>query len=396
MAKTRKPRTRIPKDQRRNLWFWAEGAREDILRPHLDGYSRARDVGWVAEREYLQKVCNEFHARVSWRLPDHEEPVLGPFDLEAVIEEEEQSQREHVELLNADPFTLLLSKLSGLSAPPKARQAYQQFMRESHAEKIAPVVAERWAAAQADNDPETVGWKEPKAGFRVRIARKVFAALPQAEKEAIAKRAKDEAAQAKLQYEKALKAPPPNTPEARQACLDGLSDFMAPILRGIYDATGCQSTLLVGSPMPKYSGDLRTLHVAYGRNKTAGAVHFPQWNRERFNNNVLKFMTEYLQTVYTPVDCANAALPTSSLSYPFAKKMGRGPGPFRETLGSWPICTGLMEVSATPGRRPVQSKPIKQSLRRCRATYYITIEKWVAAAALRPRTHLYIPAQPSS
>jgi hypothetical protein len=39
--------------------------------------------------------------------------------------------------------------------------------------------------------------------------------------------------------------------------------------------------------------------VAYGRNKTAGAVHFPQWNRERFNNNVLKFMTEYLQTVYS-------------------------------------------------------------------------------------------------
>lgn len=107
MVKTRKPRTRIPKDQRRNLRFWAEGAREDILRPHLDGYSRARDVGWVAEREYLQKVCNEFHARVSWRLPDHEEPVLGPFDPEAVIEEEEldaeeeRRQRERVELLNA-------------------------------------------------------------------------------------------------------------------------------------------------------------------------------------------------------------------------------------------------------------------------------------------------------
>jgi hypothetical protein len=63
-------------------------------------------VGWVAEREYLQRVCNEFHARVSWRLPDHEEPVLGPFDPEAVIEEEEldaeeeRSQRERVELLN--------------------------------------------------------------------------------------------------------------------------------------------------------------------------------------------------------------------------------------------------------------------------------------------------------
>jgi hypothetical protein len=122
-----------------------------------------------------------------------------------------------------DPFALLLSKLSGLSAPPKVRQAYQQFMCESHAEKIAPVVAERWAAAQADNDPETVGRKELKPGFCARIAHEVFAALPQAEKEAIAKRVKDEAAQAKLQYEKALKAPPPNTPEARQAYVSFLS-----------------------------------------------------------------------------------------------------------------------------------------------------------------------------
>jgi hypothetical protein len=116
-----------------------------------------------------------------------------------------------------DPFALLLSQLSGLSAPPKARQAYQQFMRESHVEKIAPVVAERWADARAKNDPDTVGRKEPKAGFRARIAREVFTALPQSEKDAIAKRAKDEAAQAKLEHGKALKSPPPNTPEARQA-----------------------------------------------------------------------------------------------------------------------------------------------------------------------------------
>ncbi|KAF7353218.1 hypothetical protein MSAN_01509500 [Mycena sanguinolenta] len=336
--KERKPRPRVAKENRRNMRLWADGAREKILRPHLDGYSRARDLGWVAEREYLQKVCNEFHARVDWRLKDHEEPVLRPFDPNAMIEDEELDeaeeveQRKRVEVLNArirrwfiyriarrrrqtagldprkDPFAVLLSKLSGLTAPPKARQAYQQFMRESYADKIAPVVAERWAAARQNNEPDTVGRKEPKAGFRALVAREVFAGLPDAEKTAIAQRAKEEAAQAKTAYEKALKDPPSNAPADRQRCLDALPDFIAPILRGIQDYTGCHSVLLVGGPMPKYGGELRTLHVAYGRSKTAGGEHFPQWDRERFNTNVLKFMVEYLKTAFSPSDCEKAAL----------------------------------------------------------------------------------------
>jgi hypothetical protein len=89
-------------------------------------------------------------------------------------------------------------------------------MRESYAEKIAPVVAEQWASAQANNEPGTAGKKEPKAGFRASVAREVFAGLSDTEKAAISKRAKDEVAEAKDIYEKALKAPPSNKPEDRQ------------------------------------------------------------------------------------------------------------------------------------------------------------------------------------
>ncbi|KAF7335856.1 hypothetical protein MSAN_02332100 [Mycena sanguinolenta] len=242
---------------------------------------------------------------------------------EELDEAEEVEQRKRVEVLNArirrwfiyriarrrrqtagldprkDPFAVLLSKLSGLTAPPKARQAYQQFMRESYADKIAPVVAERWAAARQNNEPDTVGRKEPKAGFRALVAREVFAGLPDAEKTAIAQRAKEEAAQAKTAYEKALKDPPSNAPADRQRCLDALPDFIAPILRGIQDYTGCHSVLLVGGPMPKYGGRIADV---------AGGEHFPQWDRERFNTNVLKFMVEYLKTAFSPSDCEKAAL----------------------------------------------------------------------------------------
>ncbi|KAJ7041282.1 hypothetical protein C8F04DRAFT_1177458 [Mycena alexandri] len=206
MAKRKKrARARIPKDQRQNLRLWAEGAREQVLKPHLDKYAFERDLGWVKERAYLQKVCNEYHARIDWRLEDHEEPMLGPWDPDALVEaeslpdDEEIEKRKRIKLLNKrirrwftyriqrrrnlasglnphkDPFAILLTKLTGLTAPPKARQAYQQFMHESHAEKIAPVVAERWAEARASNDPTTAGRKEPKAGFRARSSRNFLA-----------------------------------------------------------------------------------------------------------------------------------------------------------------------------------------------------------------------------
>jgi hypothetical protein len=107
MAKRRKQeRKHIPKEERRNLRLWAQGAREEVLTPHLEPYSRARDTGWVAERAYLQTVCNEFHARIDWRLEDHEEPVLKPFDSttmiirEDLMPEEEAQCRARLEVLD--------------------------------------------------------------------------------------------------------------------------------------------------------------------------------------------------------------------------------------------------------------------------------------------------------
>jgi hypothetical protein len=88
------------------LRLWAEGAREKILLPHLDQYAQERDLGWVKERAYLQKVCNEFHSRVDWCLEDHDEPELQAWDPKEVVEaeqlsdEEEVLRRQRIKLLN--------------------------------------------------------------------------------------------------------------------------------------------------------------------------------------------------------------------------------------------------------------------------------------------------------
>lgn len=89
-------------------------------------------------------------------------------------------------------------------------------MRESYSEKIAPVVAEEWQRSRDDNGQVSERTKEPKAGFRARVAREVFARLPAVEQKAIAARAKQEAADAKAAYTKALKEPPSKSPAARQ------------------------------------------------------------------------------------------------------------------------------------------------------------------------------------
>lgn len=76
-------RARIPKENRQNLRNWAEGGREsEILLPNLERYADAYELGWRYEREVHRQICAEYHARIDWRLEDHEEPTLPlpPFD----------------------------------------------------------------------------------------------------------------------------------------------------------------------------------------------------------------------------------------------------------------------------------------------------------------------------
>ncbi|KAF7335586.1 hypothetical protein MVEN_02212900 [Mycena venus] len=332
-------RARIPKEERKNLRLWAEGNREVVLNPYLADYAAAMERGTAAERKLWKKICREYHARISWRLRDHEEPVLLPWDPEAPIgtenlpADEEAYRLARIEELNSrirrwfryrirrtqkyrrstcldpfkDPYTRVLARLSGLTAPPKARQAYQQFMHESYEEKCAPIVDQRWQK-KVQSDP-SLRDKKPKVNFTVGIAREIFAALPKAERDDIAARAKTEATDARAAYQAGLTQLPSFTPQARHEALKRLPDFISPILQEIFNVTGCHATLIVGGPMPEYGGEISTQHISFGRNLTAASVHWARWDEDRFTKQVANFFVEYLHTAYTANDCANAALP---------------------------------------------------------------------------------------
>jgi hypothetical protein len=108
--RARKKRTwkRKSKELRKSNKMWAEGAREDLLRPHIEPYADALERGWRAERDYLQKVCNEYHARIFWRLADTDEPELplpdydpfAPPVVEALTDEERAARHDRIEELN--------------------------------------------------------------------------------------------------------------------------------------------------------------------------------------------------------------------------------------------------------------------------------------------------------
>lgn len=135
MGRRKRERARIPKEARKNLRLWAEGARESILKPHLEEYALALDKGWHNERRYLKKVCNEFHARVDWRLADHDEPELKDYDPKAVLlpeildDAEEVAKRQRVKELNAVSHSrhIALQHSSPLCFP-----AHSQMVQLSH------------------------------------------------------------------------------------------------------------------------------------------------------------------------------------------------------------------------------------------------------------------------
>ncbi|KAJ7766368.1 hypothetical protein DFH07DRAFT_955419 [Mycena maculata] len=336
LGKRKRPSVRSPKSQRGNLKFWVEGAREEILMPYMEEYNNAMREGWRQERLVLQRICNEFHARVDWKLEDDEEPELKAFDVtqaaqkETLPEDEEKAKHQRIKVLNArirrwykycirklrkhratdvldpkkDPYAVLVAKLSRMTAPPKARQAYQQFQVESHTDKIAPVVQERWEIMLKEAGEEH-SKKQPKAGFHAQVARELLAKLPVEEQKALGERATKVAKEAREAYDKFMKEPASKLPADRQKCIDKVPEFLA----GLQEYTGMHSVLVMGGPVPKYGGEIRTVHVSFGRNNTTAAQHFSQWDKEHFNRDVLEFMREYCATAFTEKECHEAALP---------------------------------------------------------------------------------------
>ncbi|KAH7905084.1 hypothetical protein BJ138DRAFT_1018193 [Hygrophoropsis aurantiaca] len=322
---------RKSKRDRKNQKLWAEGCRESILAPHIEPYGDALARGWAAERDYLGRVCNEYHALIPWRLEDDEEPdtLLPEYDpssppvSEGLTAEEEVEKSKRIKEKNKaiqrwlkyrvrrlnkgmkpimdaekNPYAGLLLKLAGWKTPPKARQGYQQYMHTSYESHIKKVAQERWDnLALADGEyPETA---KQTAAFRAKIAKELYDALSKKERDGIMKQAKDARDADAAAYRKALETPPSKAPIDRQKCIDGLGGFFAPILTGVQAMTGLHFVIVGGGPVPKHNGEIGTVHINAGMNRAAVPMFWGQWKPERFNKEVIEFFREFLETCFS-------------------------------------------------------------------------------------------------
>ncbi|KAJ7607209.1 hypothetical protein FB45DRAFT_1040474 [Roridomyces roridus] len=328
------------KKDRQNSRLWADGVRQTILEPHIKPFTEALAQGERAARTYLTRVYSQYHTLIDWRLEDHEEPTLPlpEYDANAVVPEEmlnaEELKKKIARVTNMNgrirrwlkyrarksksaivkrvtdvmnPCSVLVAKLAGWKKPPKARQAYQQFQHERIA-VLRPLTLAAWREQNTDADAATLK-KGPSGAFRAAIARAEFKKLPQLEQDQYAARAKGEGAKKRGEYLQALKDGPSQTPEGRQKCIDNLPDFLTAVMTGVAEYTGLHALVLLGGPIPKYGGEITTIHLSVGRNNAAVPVLFPGWNKPKFQTDVADYMKAYLATAYTPEDCAAAALP---------------------------------------------------------------------------------------
>ncbi|KAJ7798995.1 hypothetical protein B0H13DRAFT_2503957 [Mycena leptocephala] len=193
-----------------------QGTRETILAPHIDGYSLALTQGWRQERKYLKEVCKEFHARVSWRILDHEEPELEKWDPAAMIsteilsEDDARQKREHIKELN------------GTLTPCY----WPNFPDYPHHQKQDRRFSSLCASPTLKNSPRGAEGDRGEGETEAQAAKALYAA--------------------------SLNATPAQTPAARQRCIEQISNFIGPILQGLNIYTGLHATLIVGGPMLRW------------------------------------------------------------------------------------------------------------------------------------------------
>ncbi|KAJ7050891.1 hypothetical protein C8F01DRAFT_1263591 [Mycena amicta] len=255
----------MAKKERKNLKFWAEGLREELLTPHIEPYMDALALSWRAERDYRAKVCNEYHARISWRLADDEEPEalldwdpLAPPVEEHLTEEEERAKWERIELLNAisgkytrsqpsfdSPFMRLFAVMKVMQKPTRTLAPWQEFQTTEN-ELLSPIYKRRYE--EEKTKASAAGLPPPKnhGGFRGVVAREEFEKLTLDVKKEWAARAKASGETRKTAWKQLEKAGFPKDPHWRQRAIRDIEKFLLPILLKLYEMTGFHAVLLAG------------------------------------------------------------------------------------------------------------------------------------------------------
>ncbi|PPQ84374.1 hypothetical protein CVT26_007383 [Gymnopilus dilepis] len=196
-----------------------------------------------------------------------------------------------------DPMTILTLRILGKDAArPRKLADYNVWARENK-EKVSSAYA---AAKKSQGGMDL--------GVRGNVARDLFRKLSPSVREAYEQKAKDEHNEMIKKFEEMLSNPPPATPESRQTCINGLANFMQPVLDRVVEATGMCVVLLAGGPEPAAGGRLNIIGLSSGRTKGTVQNTFPEAEPDKYHNQVIPAFSDFLRKCYTREDCLASRL----------------------------------------------------------------------------------------
>ncbi|KAJ7058849.1 hypothetical protein C8F01DRAFT_1085343 [Mycena amicta] len=339
----------------RNRQCWAEGRREEeILKPRQDEFKAAKLAGKAALKTFFKSVQNEFIFKIGWRLEDWEEPEgpLPEYDptdppvMEELTEEDKALKDARIELLcvsvknwylnreratkkpriveaaataterlpkvkGVDDAVVYVANRLGLPPPKRASAGHQLLMTEAFGSEIAPVIAERWAARLGPNSTKVDREAKPPPHLGPQIALELYKEMEKTDPERhddLKKRATGMAEREKAEYKQKLQEWPDKSPDARQKAYDLIEPLMRDYLKAIADALGMHIFAVIGGPVPKFKGEIRTVKISIGTNHAPSPVSFPEWDKEHWEREINQKFISYLETVYTPAERRAAAV----------------------------------------------------------------------------------------
>ncbi|KAF8200837.1 hypothetical protein BJ912DRAFT_843931 [Pholiota molesta] len=297
-----------------------QGSRKDFLASQKTAYNAGVVGGYAADA--LAQIQRVFFKRYPIDLPYDQEPdaeVLATIDYEAPdVEQEEPDEVQMGPEEYADAMSALEERRSTIAfrkAQIKRWLAYQHMKdhdmdpKESGAHNPYRVLLHKLTGRTIQCPRlRTPVNKGGFAALRDKVAKELYAALDDEEKEEWKKQAQEEHKASVAAWKRNTDGSFSTDPADRQRCVYGLVNFVQPVLDLICEATGWKATFIAGGPEPAHGGCLNVISIHSGSTLGDVKMNFGRLERVRYKDTILPIYGQFLQKCYSPEECRERAL----------------------------------------------------------------------------------------
>ncbi|KAH7904974.1 hypothetical protein BJ138DRAFT_1118904 [Hygrophoropsis aurantiaca] len=147
--------------------------------------------------------------------------------------------------------------------------------------------------------------KEDRAALRAKTTKEFYDKLSKEAKEEYKKQATEEHAKAIEEWKTKLAAPPLQSPEDLQRCIQSLPNFVEPIIDLISTATGLQVSFIAGGPEPADGGRLNIIGAHSRVKQGPNILSFGSTERQAYKNTLVPMYASFLKKIYNETSLTN-------------------------------------------------------------------------------------------